>query len=133
MIKLEAIAITTFPAHEIIAYGAAAELAPSVHLLKRARLQAKYAYYAMRDRRNWQRSDLSHLDYRNYQDATTLNRGDQAITDAVVQKLHARDAQLRFRRVNWQRLQPIPDAASLVAICGGGYLFSTRTRTWRPE
>lgn len=111
---------------EIIAYGAAAE--PQVRLggWSKIRNAARTAYYSTRDRLRWKRGDLSALDYRNYQDPTALNRGDQAIVDAVLAKLRQRDEALAFRRTNWQGLEQVPSSASMVAICGGGYLFLDR-------
>lgn len=100
---------------------------------ERARSRLKYAYYAMRDRHRWKRRDLSRLDYRNYLDATTINRGDQAIVDAIVRKLQSRRVDLRFRRVNWQGLTQIPDTTDLVAICGGGYLFLDQNAQLAPR
>ncbi len=111
---------------EIIAYGAAAEPQLRLGVWNRMRNAARTAYYSTRDRLRWKRGDLSALDYRNYQDPTALNRGDQAIVDAVLAKLKQRDDALAFKRTNWQRLEEVPSTASMVAICGGGYLFLDR-------
>lgn len=111
---------------QIIAYGAAAEPQVRLMLWGRLRNSARNAYYSTRDRLRWKRGDLSTLDYRNYQDPTSLNRGDQAIVDAVLAKLEQRDDALKFERTNWQGLEQVPHSASMVAVCGGGYLFLDR-------
>ena len=110
----------------IIAYGAAAEPEPRLGPLTKARHQARYAYHTTRDRLRWRSGDLSRVDYRNYQDETTLNRGDQAIVDAVLQKMCTRDSTLKFCRTNWGNLGGIPISTAMVAVCGGGYIFMDR-------
>lgn len=108
---------------EIIAYGAAAEREPQRSMWGALRAQLRTAYHSASDRLHWKMRNVSTLDYRNYQDASSVNRGDQAIVDAVLAKLRRRQANLAFCRTNWQSLNEVPSSASMVAICGGGYLF----------
>jgi polysaccharide pyruvyl transferase WcaK-like protein len=115
--------MTSPPDREILAYGAAAQYDPPPSWWSRLRAELRIAYHAADDRIRWKLGDVSSLDYRNYQQASTINRGDQAIVDAVLAKLGERQGNLAFRRTNWQDLGEVPPSSSMVAICGGGYLF----------
>lgn len=119
--------MTSRISYNIVAYGAAAE--PEAHLLTRQRIvrDLKHAYHLSRDRRNWRKDDLSQLDYRNYIDPTTANRGDQAIVDSIVSKISHQLSPVQFTRANWGNLKTIDSTASMIAVCGSGYLALDKT------
>lgn len=106
-----------------VAYGAAAEPAPPLTPWRPARFAIKHAHHLRRDRSRWKKGDSATLDYRNYLNVNSVNRGNQAIVDAVVAKLHQRQPSLVFVRKNWQWLHEVPRATCMLGICGGGYPF----------
>jgi phosphoribosyl-AMP cyclohydrolase len=84
----------------IVAYGAAAEQVPALTPWQRTRAAIKHAHYLSRDRARWKKGDLSALDYRNYQDVTSVNRGDQAIVDSITSKIAAHMHRVDFVHKN---------------------------------
>lgn len=106
----------------IVAYGAAAEPALPLTPWQRTRTALKHAHYLSRDQARWKSGDLSQLDYRNYQNATSVNRGDQAIVDSITSKIAAQMNGVDFIHKNWGTLASIPTTSAMVAVCGSGYL-----------
>lgn len=106
----------------IVAYGAAAEPVIPLAPWQRVRTALKHTYHLARDRTHWKKGDLSTLDYRNYQNTTSVNRGDQAIVDSITTKMATRIGNVAFVHKNWGSLRSIPARSAMVAVCGSGYL-----------
>lgn len=83
----------------------------------------------LRDVISWKFGSLKNLDYREYLNTTVVNRGDQAISQAVRKKFqHHSGTQIEFININWGELDTIIDAElakmiDLIVVAGSGYVF----------
>jgi polysaccharide pyruvyl transferase WcaK-like protein len=117
----------------IVIYGAVTRAPIAPPLIQQWKSDARICATTLRDTFLWRAGSLSRLNYRQYLDHRSINRGDQAISQATCKQLRAiKPDGIDIINVDWGELGKTLNADSpvdLILIAGSGYITLDKNNT----